>query len=161
MGRNGGCHKDGTGTWAFFHGPWRPALHGGFLYVSDYGNSVIRRVELATNTVTTIAGKPGENGSADGVGDAARFHYPGGIVITNGVAFVTDNVFKGDGGTIRKIDLTTFAVTTIAGVADARGSSDGVGSDARFKYPVDLALDGDALVVADWGCSCLRRIEAL
>ena len=54
---------------------------GGALFVSDIGNHKIRRVEVATGEVTTIAGS-GTRGSADGVGDAAEFEGPVEVAIS-------------------------------------------------------------------------------
>ena len=61
------------------------------LFVSDIGNHKIRRVEVATGAVTTIAGS-GASGSADGVGDAAQFSAPRGLAISpdGSALFVAD-----------------------------------------------------------------------
>ena len=52
----------------------------GNLYVSDY-NHTINRVTPA-GVVTTVAGLPGSPGNAIGVGEKARFYYPGGLTMT-------------------------------------------------------------------------------
>ena len=54
---------------------------GSALFVTDQGNRKIWRVAVATGEVTTIAGS-GEEGGADGVGDAAEFDEPAGIAQT-------------------------------------------------------------------------------
>ena len=54
----------------------------GDLYVSDTGNNIIRKIVVAGPTVTTIAGLAGSVGNADGLGTAARFNSPFGIVAT-------------------------------------------------------------------------------
>ncbi len=50
---------------------------------------------------------------------------------------------------IRRIDLSTGTVTTLAGVAFSAGSTNGVGTAARFNVPVSVALDaaGTVLIV--------------
>ncbi|EOD06845.1 hypothetical protein EMIHUDRAFT_249649 [Emiliania huxleyi CCMP1516] len=58
------------------------SLDGGALFVADLANHKIRRVEVATGEVTTVAGS-GTRGSADGVGDAAQFNGPAGIAISS------------------------------------------------------------------------------
>ena len=45
---------------------------GSAAFVEDFDNNKIRRVEVATGAVTTLAGS-GQVGGADGVGDAAQF----------------------------------------------------------------------------------------
>jgi hypothetical protein len=61
---------DGTGTAATFHTPAGMTTDGQNLYVVDSGNLSIRRMDLVTGAVTTVAG--GSQGSADGTGPAAR-----------------------------------------------------------------------------------------
>ena len=69
---------DGTGTAAAFSNPSGITTDGTSLYVSDYANNKIRKIEIATGVVTTLAGS-GKAGSADGTGSAASFSYPEGI----------------------------------------------------------------------------------
>ena len=70
--------KDGQGDKARFHGIYGLAMErGGSVLVSDCGNHSVRRVS-PHGQVTTVAGN-GEEGFADGVGDAARFNEPNGI----------------------------------------------------------------------------------
>ena len=53
----------------------------GALFVADLNNHKIRRVEVATGAVTTVACS-GTEGGSDGVGEAAEFHNPVGITIS-------------------------------------------------------------------------------
>lgn len=146
---------DGTGAAARFNRPFRIALDGaGVLYVSDTGNHVIRKVTPA-GVVSTLAGKAGTSGSADGTGLSATFFAPEGIAVdANGNVFVAD-----DGNqTIRKI-YPDGVVTTFAGTAGKAGIVDGTGAAARFTYPVGLSFDSENnLYVTDSGNSVLRRI---
>ncbi|HWY75658.1 MAG TPA: hypothetical protein VN281_08570, partial [Verrucomicrobiae bacterium] len=51
-------------------------------------------------------------------------------------------------------------VTTLAGLAGITGSSDGLGSAARFNYPAGVAVDKTGNVyVADTGNSTIRKIS--
>ena len=76
---------------------------GNTLYISDNGR--IRRLDLSTRQVTTVAGST--LGFADGIGDAAKFNKP------RGLAFHGTNLYVSDENGIRKIDLPTRTVTTI------------------------------------------------
>ena len=148
---------DGAGSVARFHNPAGVALDGsGNLYVSDSGNHSIRMVTPA-GVVTTVAGKPFAPGSADGVGTAARFRVPAGVVVDgNGNVYVSD----GANHTIRKI-APGGVVTTLAGAPGAAGAADGVSSSARFNRPAELALDSSGnLYVSDMHNHMVRRITS-
>ena len=127
----------------------------GVLYVADRANRVVRKVAL-DGTVTTVAGKAGEAGTADGKGSAARFGRLGGLAIdTTGTIYVADE----DNGTIRKI-ARDGTVTTLAGKAGEPGLVDGVGADARFNAPVGMAIDASGnLYVGSWEVNpAIRKI---
>lgn len=94
---------DGTGGDARFDIPTGVALSadGSFALVADQSNHAIRKVVVATRQVTTLAGSPGQEGSANGIGPAARFRYPAGVALSadGGRALVAD----GGNHTIRHI----------------------------------------------------------
>jgi sugar lactone lactonase YvrE len=149
---------DGIGSAARFKLPDAAVADGrGSLYVSDSGNHTIRRLELATSAVTTLAGTPQMSGSTDGTGSAARFNNPTGLAVDGNALYVAD----AGNHAIRRIDLTTSAVTTWAGQPEASaGAIDGVGTAAKFSMPAGLASDGQGhLYVADAGNHVIRRIE--
>ena len=150
---------DGVGDAAEFASPLGVALSSdaSALFVADHYNHKIRRVEVATGAVTTLAGS-GEGGDADGVGNAAVFYFPVDVAISpDGALFVVDscNINK-----IRRVEVATGAVTTIAGSGTA-GSADGVGDAAEFYSPTAVAIspDGGALFVADQINHRIRRVE--
>jgi hypothetical protein len=142
---------DGTGTSAELEYPRGGALDGaGNLYVTT--DSTIRKIVLSTGAVSTLAGS-GSTGSADGIGIAATFSYPTGIAADR-----AGNLYVSDGNCIRKIVLSTKAVTTIAGSAISLGSTDGIGSAARFYSPAGLAYDAGALYIADSRNNTIRKL---
>jgi sugar lactone lactonase YvrE len=72
---------DGTGSIARFNYPYGIAADGsGNLYVADQLSHTIRKVTPA-GVVTTFAGSPGNFGSTDGSGSAARFNRPAGLAM--------------------------------------------------------------------------------
>ena len=117
-------------------------------------------------TFTTIAGKAILEGSADGMGSAARFAIPSGVAVDSaGNAYVADD----HNCTIRKVTAagTNWVVTTLAGLGgvDASGNSlhagsaDGTNSAARFSYPDGVAVDSAGNVyVADQISQTIRKV---
>jgi len=145
---------NGTGPAARFDVPYLVTTDGSNLYLSDYQNQTIRKIVIATRAVTTFAGSPGQDGFADGTGSAARFNGPSGVT-TDGVnVYVTDI----DNHVIRRITIATREVTTIAGSPGQTGSTDGIGSDARFNGPEGLAMDKVNLYVSDSENFTVRKI---
>ena len=146
---------NGTGAAASFYYPSNLACDGsGNLYVADAGNYEIRKIVISTAVVTTFAGAPSQ-GHANGVGTAATFNWPAGIVYDG-----SGNLFIGDSqnNLIRKIVISTAMVSTVAGSTTA-GSTDGTGASASFNYPEGLACDGNGnLFVADVYNNEIRKI---
>lgn len=153
----GAGYVDAQATAARFRTPTDVVKDGkGNLYVADSYNNTIRKIDLATAQVTTVAGRPGEPGSEDGPGNIARFFSPQGLAIDgSGDLYVSDS----DNATIRKITLPAGQVTTVAGTAGEFGSKDATGTAARFSGPAGLAIDGDNLFVAEFGNDTIRKID--
>jgi sugar lactone lactonase YvrE len=128
---------DGTGSAARFWGPEGVyADTAGNVFVADTRNQTIRKVTSA-GVVTTLAGTSGVTGGADGTGSAAIFYNPTGIALDKaGNVFVVDQ----DNDAIRKV-TSAGIVTTVAGTLYANGSTNGLGSDARFNDPYGIAID--------------------
>jgi len=147
--------SDGPGVVARFFWPSSVAVDGaGNLYVSDQKNNTIRKVS-PDGIVSTLAGTPGVRGSADGTGSAASFANPEGVAVDpSGNVYVADKL----NSTIRKI-TPDGVVTTIAGAPGVMGTTDGVGSAARFSGPTGVAVDAAGNVfVADWLNNTIRKI---
>ena len=147
---------DGPAASATFTGPAGVALDGaGNLYLADQDGSLIRKLDLVGGQVSTVAGGANLSGTTDDVGTLARFNSPAGVAFAGGALYVAD---RGN-HTIRKIVLSTAAVTTFAGTAGVTGFMNGTGTATRFTYPTDLVSDGAGnLFVADQYSHCVRKI---
>ena len=146
---------DGTGTGARFSAPKGMATDGSFLYVADTGNHSIRKIEIGTGVVTTVAGDGLSGMPTD---TPSRFSSP------EGVAVLSSNIYVADTGNhaIQKI-TPPDVVTTFAG-SDAGVSGfvdDTTGTAARFDTPGGIAAVGSVLYVADTGNHAVRRISTL
>jgi sugar lactone lactonase YvrE len=150
---------DGSGTNAQFNGPCGIAVdHGGNVYVTDTGNSTIRKLTPSeTNwVVSTIAGLAGNPGSADGDNSSARFRFPMGLTVDG-----SGNIYVADEGNsvIREITPSggNWGVNTIAGLAGNTGSADGNNNNARFHDPSGIAVDTNTNVYVTDKFSCTIR----
>jgi sugar lactone lactonase YvrE len=145
---------DGTGTAARFNSPSSVAVDAsGNVYVADTSNDTIRKITQA-GVVTTLAGGAGLAGTLDGTGVAARFSRPSGVAVDS-----LANVYVADtfNSTIRKI-TSAGVVTTLAGLGGASGTTDAIGSAARFSQPRGIAVDSAGnIYIADTGNHTIRR----
>ena len=107
--------------------------------------------------IRSLYGVAGTSGAVDGVGAAARVLNPRGLTfdVTSNTLFVSDY----SNAAIRRVDPATGAVQTFAGVMGSAGTSDGVGTAARFNAPFGITGDGDALYVVDQSNNSVRRID--
>lgn len=144
---------DGVGTAASFNNPIDLIFDStGNLYVSEYVGNRIRKI-APNGTVTTVAG----NGSAafnDGIGTAASFNAPGGLVFDK-----QGNLYIGDRSNhrIRKL-APSGLVTTVAG-NDNSGCLDGVGAYATFMVPHGLAMDSYGnIYIGDYQANRIRKL---
>lgn len=148
--------NDGTKATARFNGPIGLGLDlNGNIYVADQKNDLVRKVAI-DGSVTTIAGRAGVSGSADGKGSAANFNQPAGAAVDQ-----YSNVFIADQGNnmIRKIS-PDGTVVTFAGQTTA-GSSDGKGIQAMFNSPDAVAVDSsETIYVADQRNNMIRKIAS-
>ncbi|WP_212961275.1 S-layer homology domain-containing protein [Cohnella xylanilytica] len=112
----------------------------GNLYISESVSSVIRRVDAATGIIDTVAGT-GTYGYSGPGGPATS------VQLWNpyGMAFDSDgNLYIADMGNnvIRKLDVATEVISTVAGTAAGGYSGDGgPATSARLSAPLDVAFD--------------------
>eukprot|EP00667_Euglena_gracilis_P005628 EG_transcript_5668 len=147
-------YRDGPARQALFLRP--TSVHvgpAGDVFVVEWGNHCVRRIDPEGQTVTTLAGS-GLPGFADGTGPLARFDFPTMCAIDMG-------------GTLWVSDLRNHAirrvrpdgtVVTVAGNGTA-GYADGQGAEARFNSPCNIILDGDGnLIISDHENHCIRQM---
>ena len=148
---------DGAADQARFNHPQGVISSSDAIFVADTENHAIRRVDLASGVVTTLAGT-GKRGMPLGAPEAGR---------TRALASPWDLEHKGDqlffanAGThqIGVLDLKSGTVAALAGTGE-EGLRDGRAAAASLAQPSGLALsaDGNTLYLADSESSALRAI---
>jgi sugar lactone lactonase YvrE len=110
------------------------------LYVCDNANFAIRKINLITKTVTTIAGGNGQGSSGDGgLAINAQLDKPNNVAVDK-----KGNLFISDWGTpnsIRKVDAITGVITKVAG--------NGWGYNGEGKAPLETNLSGPFAIAFD------------
>ncbi|MEW6732819.1 MAG: hypothetical protein AB1489_15950 [Acidobacteriota bacterium] len=136
----------------------------GILYISDFGNNVIRRLRFDNSgaaIVDTVAGRTriikDENGDKEKIGvigfidDAAnlsRFNGPYGVAMdVNGNLLIADSF----NNVIRKLTFENGQPTTVATIFGNGfpGLADGSGSSVQFNTPTGIVRIGDKLLVTE------------
>jgi len=141
---------NGTGTAAQFNTPKGIATDGSSLFVADAGNHAIRKIDIATGSVTTLAG----TGTAGSANSPAQFNSPEGIAVIGTSVYVADT----GNHAVRKVANPSGATSTFAGTAGSSGFADGSGTSALFSSPGGIAAVGSVLYLADTGNHAVRKI---
>jgi len=108
--------------------------------------------------VVTLAGS--DRGFADGVGGEVKLYYPTSLCLSEReeCLYISDYFNH----LIRKLDLKTGRVSSIAGTPEQSGLLDGEGSVAKFDTPWDVRLlpgNDRSLLVADMNNHRIRLVK--
>ncbi len=128
----------------------------GNLYVSDSYNHVVRKIDTS-GIITTIAGTGVAEYSGDGgLATEAGLNLPFGLCFDN-----QGNLLIADTGNcrLRKVDMTTGILTTIAGDGGNSYSGEGgLATDAGINSPTDVVVDsaGNIFLANNLGHRVLR-----
>ena len=133
---------------------------GGDLLIADRDNHRIRRIDAATQIISTVAGngRPGFCGDG-GPATSACLNSPNAIAIdTDGNLFIADTTNR----RVRRVDAQTGIITTVVGNGQSGFCGDGgPGVDACVTSPKGLAVDAEGNVfIADSDNNRIRRLDA-
>ena len=137
----------------------------GNLFVADASMNVVRKVNMSTGTITTVAG----NGTAGFLGDggpatAAELNTPDGLAVdAAGNLYISDSYNY----RVRKVNLAgDGTITTIAGSGTdnngqpAFAGDGGPATAAKLDNPAGLLLDGAGhLYISDNGNYVVRKVD--
>ncbi len=122
---------------------------------SNFAYGLVRRISPLEDSVLTVAGAPQTTFvSTDGLGTHALFAQA-----RRGVSDGT-NLYIGDSFSVRRMDIATTAVFTIAGDMSSSGFADGLGGAARFNAAFGIARDSrnGVIYIADQGNFAIRKL---
>jgi sugar lactone lactonase YvrE len=162
-----GDYKDGKLSEALFNEPTGLALDAkGNLYVSDTGNQLIRYIDLAGGTVSTVAGGTeavltdsnlyAEADFIDGAAAQAKFNFPKGIAMSaEGGVYIADS----QNNAIRY--LFNNRVVTVAGnELGTFGDQNGTEKNSMLNNPTDIAVNASGdLFIADSYNNKIKKIS--
>ncbi len=148
-------YLDGTGTNAGFYNPAGVAADSfGNIYVSDKGNSYIRRIEMMGVQVDTFAGS-GTATFINGTGWFAGFNGPNDIAIDP-----FENLYIADSGNNRIRKITPDGIVTTLAGSGAATYLDSTGTLAGINNPYGIIYEPNSgnLFVVDAGDNRIRKI---
>jgi len=158
-GKRGYKGDGGAATAAELSEPAGLALDGeDNIFIADGGNNAIRRVDKATQTISTVAGNGSRGYTGDGgAARSAEFSAPVGVAVDE-----TGNLFISDTGNdvVREVSWPDQVVSTVTALGPP--SNLGVGdAAAQLSSPMGIAVDaaGD-LYISDSGNHVIRKVDA-
>lgn len=144
-------NADGIGTAAQFWSPCGLTVDSnGTVFVAEKKNRIRKITD--SGVVTTFVGSS-TSGYIDGVGTTARLNTPFDVTVdSSGILYVTDS----GNNRIRKV-MPDGTISTLAG--STNGYVDGIGTAAKFNYPIGICLSNDgSLFIGESGGGKIRKI---
>ncbi len=126
------------------------------MYIADQGNQRVRKIDMSTGTITTVAGNgtmgyAGDNGSAT----SAELNNPTGVCMFAGNIYIADR----DNNRIRRV-TSGGIITTIAGAGTAGSTGDGgLATAALLNAPSGVYADNYGIYIADQGNHVIRQVD--
>lgn len=163
IGTSGYSGNGGLSTLAKLNRPDGVAFDvQGNMYIADTSNCVIRKVDVNTGIITTIAG----------IGGTASYSGDGGLA-TNAKLYCPESIAFDDGGNlyfadcgnnrVRKIDMKTGIISTVVGIGISGYSGDGgLAKNAAMNFPFGVVFDTQGnLYISDAGNRCIRKVDVV
>lgn len=158
IGRSDPGWEDGPSEVAHFRSPQGLAWDDGnqWLYIADTGNHLIRRLDMATGMVTTVAGTGAQGFVRRGRRAALEtpLNSPWDLSLVHGKLYIAMAGLH----QLWRYDPDDGSVGAVAG-SGAEGRADGEPWVAAFAQPSGLATDGERLFVADSEISAVREVR--
>lgn len=162
-GARGFSGDGGPATSANLFGPADVTLDtAGNMFIAEFNNHRIRRVDVTTGIISTVAGNGFRGISGDGDGGPAT---SASLLAPEAVALdAAGNIFIAEytSNRIRRVDATTGVISTVAGNGVQGFSGDGgPATSATLWWPCDVAVDAVGnLFIAEFRGMRIRRVDA-
>ena len=132
----------------------------GNVFFADTFNQRIRKIDRQTGLITTVAGNGKKGFAGDGgPATAANLDEPYGVALDRaGNLFFVDRLSR----RVRRVDVRTGLISTVAGTGQARFSGDGgPATQAGLVEPNGVAVDpaGRSLFITDVAGHRVRRVD--
>ncbi|MEO6252591.1 MAG: hypothetical protein ABIO79_04765 [Ferruginibacter sp.] len=133
----------------------------GNVYIGDMINYRIRKINILTGLISTIAGTGVFGYNGDGIAaTGAQITYASALAFDlAGDLYFTDR----SNHRIRKISMATGIISTVAGTGTGGYNGDGiVATAAQLNNPNDVAFDANGnLFIADWINHRVRKVDKI
>ena len=132
------------------------------IYVADSTNCAIRKIDLTItpNQVSTVIGVPGSCAIQDTTTDinpATELPYIPKLKSPRAITKINNLLYIGDSSTIRTLNLSNNALTTIAGAVTIN-FLDGVGTEARIRLINDMTVLNGNIFFTDLNSHAIRKL---
>jgi len=160
-GNNGYTGNGGIAVQAQLSNPNGITLDlSGNIYITDFLNQVVRKIDHVTGIITTVAGIGSSGGYSGDGGPAtsAQLYFPSNITVD-----VSGNIYIVDASNnvIRKVNYSTGKISTVAGNGSHGFSGDGgPATSAQLNYPLGIAVDKNGnIYIADNNNNVIREVN--
>ena len=132
----------------------------GALYYCEFSNHIVRRLDLKTNSLTTVAGTGRKAGYAGDGGPATKalMNQPHELRFdADGNYYISDMLSQA----VRRVDGKTGVMTSVAGTGNTGFAGDGgPATAAHFDLPISVLLDrSNGLLICDIKNHRVRRVD--
>jgi hypothetical protein len=148
-GAGGYSGDGGPATSAQLNAPRSLALDNeGNLYVADSGNNVIRKIDLATGIITTVAGTGVKGHTDSGAASSAELTGPYGLICdaAGNLYFLEQGDYNPSDYKIHELNVESQTISVIAGTGMEGNSGDGGPAVEAAVDPTNLSIDAGGTI---------------
>ncbi|MCU0823775.1 MAG: concanavalin [Leptospira sp.] len=157
-----------TGDTVRFNNPKGIAFDSTHMYVADFSNNAIRKIDKTNGDTTHFAGSsvgagvvcpgiPPDANCKDGIALDAQFNGPVALTTDGNNLYVLELI----GNRIRKVSLANAEVSTLAGDGSPGSINSTTGINARFSSPSGITLRNQILYVVDRNNCTIRSVDTV